>query len=152
MPHLTYNDVIYHSEISAVQCRKLQVLQNSCVRFVCNLRKYDHISSSIKKLKIPQLHEVRKFHMLCLLFKCLHDEGMPEYLVSRFATLSSTHGRNTRSANNLILSIPEFRTLAYSNSFTVSVIRYWNELPAEIRLAASFKVFKERYTRKKLFE
>jgi hypothetical protein len=104
-PHLYYCDTVF-TDLSALQIRQLQLVHNSCCRFVCGLKKYDHVSKSLNMLKCPKLHLVRDFHVLCLLYLCITDPDMPEYLKNRFHTLAATHGRNTVLVPEIISHCP----------------------------------------------
>ncbi|KAJ4425849.1 hypothetical protein ANN_27475, partial [Periplaneta americana] len=111
---------------------KLQRAHNLCVRFVSNVRKYDHITPSLEAIGWLKLDKKRNLHSLLLLFEILNS-SIPSYLSSRFTYLSSHHNLNTRSRHETILTIPSHRTSSYSSSFTIALPRLWNSLPASIK-------------------
>ncbi|KAJ4431494.1 hypothetical protein ANN_20092 [Periplaneta americana] len=89
MPHFDYCDVLL-SDLSSELSVKLQRAQNICVRYVCNIRRYDHISPSFESLSWLRLKERRTLHSLSLLFRILHILT-PNYLSSRFSYLYPNH-------------------------------------------------------------
>lgn len=52
--------------------RKLQVAQNACIRFIFDLRKYDHVSELFVSLHMISLVKRRLLHSLLLLYKILN--------------------------------------------------------------------------------
>jgi hypothetical protein len=93
-PHFLYFDSVF-LDLSQNLNSKLQKLQNACVRYACNLRKYDHVSLCYKKLKWQKIDVLRRFRMMCLLFKVLHSPAFPGYMKKSFVSLSESHGQAT---------------------------------------------------------
>ena len=58
MPYFRYCDVIYGDMTTALES-KLQRAQNSCVRFISRIKKFDHISESYEELTMPRLEQIR---------------------------------------------------------------------------------------------
>ncbi|KAI5739250.1 hypothetical protein M8J77_016864 [Diaphorina citri] len=139
-PHFDYCDQVYGG-LSGELAQSLQVAQNACVRYVCNLRRYDHVSDFYTQLKWLSLEKRRNVHDLTLLFKILTTQ-MPHYLHEVFQYLSDLGHYPTRSQNTRALEIPLHRTLAYSNSFHIRAARLWNNLPVDIRNTLSTDGFK----------
>ena len=108
------------------------IVHNVCVRYICNIRRSDHITPSLERLSWLRLRERRTFHSLSLLFKIL-DTSTPSYLSNRFNRLSHFHNLGTRSQQCSILSIPSNNTSLYSSLFTVSLAKTLNSLPLSIR-------------------
>ena len=140
IPHFDYCDVLL-TDLNCGLTEKLQRVHNMCIRYIFNIRKYDHVSPSFQELTWLRLCDRRKMHSLILLFKILHT-SIPSYLASRFHFLSSNHNLNTRSHHNLLLNIPQHKTSHYSTSYSVSTARYWNSLPQEIRGCRTLESFK----------
>lgn len=143
-PHFYYCDVVY-LDASKLLLSKLNKLQNACVRYACNLRKYDHVSPFYNLLKWQRLDILRDLHTVCLVFKSIHCPAFPQYMKNLFISLSESHGRSTRSKDTLILKIPSFKLNAFKFSFTCTAIRLWNSLHLSIRSATSLDQFKVRF-------
>ncbi|KAJ4444980.1 hypothetical protein ANN_06779 [Periplaneta americana] len=140
LPHFDYCDVLF-SDLRTDSAQKLQRVHNACVRFICNVRYYDHISPSFEKLTWLRLHERRNLHSLSLLYRIMHTSS-PYYLFARFHTLSRYHNINTRSQRDNTLEIPLDTSSLYSSSFTVATSRHWNSLPPEVKGCRTLKSFK----------
>ena len=67
MPHFDYCDFLLTSESKKLN-RKLQITQNACVRFIFDLRKYDHASDAYSKISMLPIQPRRKLHSLLILF------------------------------------------------------------------------------------
>ncbi|KAJ4448912.1 hypothetical protein ANN_00304 [Periplaneta americana] len=142
LPHFDYCDVLF-SDLRIDSAQKLQRVHNACVRFICNVRYYDHISPSFEKLSWLRLHERRNLHSLSLLYRNMHTSS-PYYLFARFHTLSRYHNINTRSQRDNTLEIPLHTSSLYSSSFTVATSRHWNSLPPEVKGCRTLKSFKSK--------
>lgn len=134
MPHFDYCDSLL-TDLTEHLNQRLQRAHNACIRFVCNTRRFDHVTPSFNMLSWLRLKERRQLHSLSLLFKILNS-STPRYLSSRFQRLSVAR------ANDLgLLRIPQHRTSAYSSSFSVALPRVWNSLPREIRDCRTYSMF-----------
>lgn len=141
LPILDYADTCY-LDVTEEQLNKLERLQNLCIRFIFGLRKYDHVSEFRTRLKWLPIRLRRNTHILSLLYCILFNPTTPSYLKQRFEFLHSTHKRNLRSSQNLLLKIPPHKSKFYDSSFTVQAARLWNSLPEEVRKAKSLPIFK----------
>ncbi|KAJ4444062.1 hypothetical protein ANN_05851 [Periplaneta americana] len=145
MPHFDYCDFLL-TDLNVNQSQRLQRVHNSCVRFVCDVRRADLITPSFQTLNWLRLNERRHFHSLVLLFQVLHT-STPTYLASRFSYLSSYHNLFTRTQNSRILAIPTHKTSSYSSSYTISLSRLWNTLPSDIRDCRNLVAFKSKLSK-----
>ncbi|KAJ4445832.1 hypothetical protein ANN_12517 [Periplaneta americana] len=134
------------TDLSSDNKTKHQRAHNLCVRFVSNVRKYDHITPSLEAIGWLKLDKKRNLHSLLFLFEILNSSIL-SYLSSRFTYLSSHHNLNTRSRHETILTIPSHRTSSYSSSSTIALPRLWNSLPASIRDCRNKIEFKRKLTR-----
>ena len=124
----------------------LQVIQNAAARFFGGLRKYDHVTSTMK----TELHWLRileriSFKLSTLVYKALRGEG-PAYLRELCIPVSDNfHLSSHRSANRGDLFVPRTRTATYGKrAFSAAGPATWNSLPAEIRQSETLTVFKSK--------
>lgn len=122
---------------------KLERLQNLAIRFVFDLRKYDHVSEFRRRLKWLTIRHRRNCHILCTLYKVLHGSCGPSYLRDCFSFLYPPN-KPCRSHVSTLLHIPLHHSNFGSRSFSVHAVRLWNELPADIRSSKSFYSFKKK--------
>lgn len=142
LPFLDYADVCY-SDATEEQLNRLERLLNLCIRYIYGLRKYDHVSQFRVQLKWLNIRSRRNAHIVFLLYNVLFNPYSPNYLKERFTPLSSL-GRPERSSQVHQLMIPPHKTSLYSDSFTVTATRLWNDLPPDIRQASSIGIFKSK--------
>ena len=139
LSQLNYGDVILQN-LSDQLKYKLQKVQNSCIRFVYGLRKYDHISSFIKEKNILNMQNRRLLHNLTLMHKISRGFA-PAYLSDRLIRHSQIHTHFTR--NRLNIDPPFARTKMRSMSFFIIIVRKYNEIISTAKLGdlsiATFK-------------
>ena len=124
--------------------QKLQKVQNFAVRIVSNKRKYDHITPALKNLKWLPVQQQLFYRDAILAFKCMTGLA-PNYLSSNFVSRGEISKRTTRNSN--LLNIPLLRTKTGQRSSTYRIVKIWNDLPSEIKLAKNVKDFKSKLKR-----
>lgn len=129
-------------DISVVLDLRLQRAINVCVRFICGLRRDEHISPYYKQLKWLSVATRREYFIGCLMYRVLAGSipiaFVPEF---KFKINVSQTGPSTRSAGTILVG-PRVRTATYDNSFAVRGVRMWNGLPVSIRDATTLSSFK----------
>jgi hypothetical protein len=111
------------SNLTKYNIDKLQKAQNNCIRFIANLRRYDHVSENRERFQLPTLESRRKIRY----YTCIHKLFMtkkPNYLYSRFTFFATIHNYQTR--NSHVLWIPPHSTGLMASSFTVTASKLWN--------------------------
>ena len=89
LSHLDYCFLVYLDVTTNLQIR-LQRLQNSCVRYVCGVSKYEHISPYRRKLQWLDLRGRREYFAAVLLYK-LMNMGQPVYLAALSKKIKQEH-------------------------------------------------------------
>ena len=135
---LDYCDTVY-SGINIDLATQLQKIMNSCLRYIYNARKREHITPLLFKAGWLSLKYRLQFHGVCMLYKTLKT-GTPNYLASQFNHIGDVHDYNTRGRDSLV--IPYHNLQVTSQSFKVNVIRTWNSLPEQIKESPLYPVFK----------
>ena len=139
LPYFHYCDVIY-SATSATILKRLQLALNSCLRYVLNLRKYDHISQFSTFLLGCDLPTYLNFRAVTFMYKIL-KYPVPSYLLP-YRSLANSE----RTSN---LYIPSFtRGCSFDTSFRVRAAVLWNNIqPHGIKRLTSLSLFKKNYLR-----
>ena len=119
-----YGDPLFLN-ISAKLSNKIQRVQNSCMRFVFGLRKYDHISPAFGKNKTLNMENRRKMHALILMHKITIGEA-PEYLSEKIVRHADLHDYNTRGRENI--AVQRVNTSLRSNTFFISISKLYNQI------------------------
>ena len=103
---------LQYLDVSEELHKRLQRLQNACVRYVCGVRRSEHITPHRKKLDWLDVKARRTYFMAVLMYKslCL---GRPSYLATLFnKNQPRTSGRAPRD-----IEVPSSRTDTGLNSF-----------------------------------
>ena len=123
------------------QLEKLQRVQNMACRVVNNLRRYDHISSSLVGLQWLKVKECIEYKIACLVFRC-RENTAPNYLADLLPT--RTFNRDLRSTNSTAIPILKCKnTQTRQSSFAGNGTDIWNSLPFYIRQSSSLLSFKK---------
>ena len=126
--------------ISAVNILKLQHVQNSAVRVVKRLRKFDHVKPAMKELHWLPVSQRIMFIVATITFKVLNSSE-PKYLrelLNRYEPV-----RSLRSCDHNLLTVPRCRTVIASRAFSVAAPSLWNSLPNNIKNSGSIAIFKK---------
>ena len=107
------------------QAEKLQRFQNACVRFILNLRKFDHISEGFKSLNLLKMDKIRSVQNLTFMHKIVRGEA-PAYLCEKINYQGDHHSHVTRARLNIRIS--PFRTNYGMNCFFNSIGKEYNNI------------------------
>jgi hypothetical protein len=105
---------------------RLQIVQNNCVRYVFNLKRYDHVTPFHCKLGWLKIRERFDLQLLVMSHKILNGYT-PNYLASCLTVMSDVHTRSTRS-HPLYLRAPFVGKSVPDKSFSVLAYRLRNNL------------------------
>ena len=122
--------------------KRLQCIQNAAARLTSKTRKFDHISPVLQQLHwLPVKYRIT-FKILVLTYKALNDLA-PPYIKDMLKCY--TPARPLRSAKNLSLVVPRYKTKAYgARAFSCVAPTEYNKLPQEIAQAPTLNAFKSR--------
>lgn len=140
-PIIDYGDMCYF-DLNADLLNKLDRLLNNCIRFVFNLRKYDHISQHRSSLNWFPIRIRRQMRALTTLYSLLFSPNSSAYLTTQLQYLGANHAKNLRSSNNLLLHCPTHSSDFVHSTFLIQSILLWNALPLGIKMAKTRQNFK----------
>ena len=124
LSQFNYGDVVLQN-LSDQLSKKIQKLQNSCVRFAFGLRKFDHISAFIKKKKILNMENRRLLHNLTLMFR-IKNSMAPRYLCNRIKDHTATHTHLTRNRFNI--DTPFAKSKQRNMSYFINICKKFNTI------------------------
>jgi len=130
LSHLNYADVVYGACLTDFNCRRLQRIQNCCVRFIYNLKRKSSVSNKLNDLAWLSITQ-RRFLHACTLFHKICMSKQPKYLYSKIIVRSNIHDRNIR--RNYLLTIPKHQTSAFQRSFSYIICKCLNLLPLTLK-------------------
>ena len=122
IPYVLYCEFIYLN-CDVVSRNLLQVTLNNTVRYVCGLRKFDHISAEFNNFFGCSLKQFFYFRAILLMYKIINSRE-PSYLYTKL---------NFGSIRNNNILLPISRSNTYSNSPLICIFKIWNKIPTEIR-------------------
>ena len=114
------------------QLDKLQRTQNMACRVICNLGKFDQVSTSMAGLHWLRICQRIAYKLACLVYKC-REGCAPQYLMDLIPP--PARARNLRSSTNTDYLLPcrSKTALATKGSFASAGPRTWNALPASVK-------------------
>ena len=104
---------------------KLQLLQNTCIRYIYNLKKYDHITPHLDKLNTLNIENRTKYHGLSQMHKIIKGLA-PPYLMERLTFRDDIHDHNTRHQN--FIDIRRLNKAVKDGAFFVKTAKDYNDL------------------------
>ena len=106
------------------------MLQNSCVRFVCGIRRRDHVTGARKSLGWLDMEETRFLHACCLYQKIITTNS-PTYLMEHIKYRTSVHNVDTRTKG--MLEIPMHTKETYKRSFSYHIVSTYNKINIDFK-------------------
>lgn len=129
LSQMNYCDVIYDKCLNNVDINRIQKLQNSCLRLIFGIRKYDHISYTFQHIKWLKMKNRRELHSACCFYKILKTKT-PAYLYNKITFRTDVHTLNLRHKNTL--TTPMHCTQFFKRSFSYNISKCINNLPFEL--------------------
>ena len=125
-----YCYIVYYPFLDLITKKRIQYVQNTCCRFIFNLRKYDSVSNNIKQIGWLRCDNMYKFYSM-IFFRKLLESKQPLYLFQKLEFRSNAHNLNLRDRN--YLSIPKHRTSLFQRCFSYSFVKLYNTIPLKFR-------------------
>lgn len=142
LSHLNFCDAVYGPCITARVAGRIQKLQNSCIRLIFGIRKYDRISYAYRQSGWLMMGDRRYLHLLCLYHKILTNKS-PPYLYNKIRFRTDVHNINIRFKGKL--TMPAHNTALFERSFSYLIAKYANNL-SETIMSTSVNLFKQNIT------
>jgi len=139
MPLFDCGDAVYGPSLQINKVKSIQKVQNSCIRFAFNLRKFEHILPVLKENNILTMYRRRFFRFCCTIHNIIHKKT-PTSLHGKLISRSSIHKYVTR--NRSTYDVPRYKLTQTTRSFSVSAAKAWNSLPNAITCAKTLNELK----------
>lgn len=121
-------DVVYGPCLTVFDSNRIQKVQNSCLRLIHGLRKYQHISHTLKISNWLNMEGRRYVHLACLFSDILRSQT-PPYLYYKITYRTDVHNINIRFKN--ALTVPLHNSEFFKRSFSYNIASVLNRLPCE---------------------
>lgn len=130
LSHFTYCSTVYHSALDRDTEYRIQKVQNSCLRFIYGIRKFEHISFKLVETGWLDMWCRRELRCLRLYHKVLNTKT-PPYLYNKIRFRSDVHSITTRFRG--LLSPPRHKTALFQRSFAFSMYSKYNRVPEALK-------------------
>lgn len=147
---LVYNTIIFphfsYASSLLIACtnedvHRLQILQNKIMRILLNCDRYTPIVCMLDRLNWLNVRQFIRGANLLLIYK-IENDLQPEYLKFNLKKRSNYHGYNIRNSQHYNISL--VTKTALQKTLFYDGLRYYNELPNDIKNAPSLRLFKSR--------
>lgn len=139
LSQFNYCDTIYGPCLDVLTAKRIQKVQNSCVRLICGIRRREHISRWIKDIGWLNMSNRRLLAASVLYHKILLNK-CPPYLHNKIRFRTDIHNLNIRRKS--LITPPIHKTKFFERSFSFNIYKTYNALPADMKKIKNFKVFK----------
>jgi len=120
--------------------QRLQRVQNNAARMVARIKKFDHITPTLKSLHWLPIKQRIIFKSMLLTYKSLHEMA-PDYLSELLVPYTPI--RSLRSSSKESLTVPRSRTVTYGDRrFEAIAPKQWNDLPYTVIKSKTITIFK----------
>lgn len=139
-PKFDYATMIYHGfdiHGTGEDERRLHVLMNSCIRFICGLSMRDHVSERYNDLQLLYARYRREMLVCSFIYNYIHTQT-PSYLSNIFILNrnGTRAGLDTKS-----LVIKKVTRTRDEHLFAHCAAKLWNSIPADIRNSENKDIF-----------
>jgi len=135
LSHFNYCDVVYNNCIDAVDKKRIQRVQNSCLRFIWGVRGRERVSHLVRRTGWLNMAERRSFHALCFYHKILTTRT-PPYLYNRIRFRTDVHNINIRKKDEI--TIPKHKLEFFKRSFSYCIAKFYNCVPRYLKSKSYF--------------
>jgi len=140
LSHFNYCDVVYNNCIDAVDKKRIQRVQNSCLRFIWGVRRRERVSHLVRRTGWLNMAERRGLHSLSFYHKIILLRT-PPYLYNRIRFRTDVHNINIRRKDQL--TVPQHKLEIFKRSFSYCIAKYYNLVPRELK-SGGCNTFKNR--------
>lgn len=130
LSQFNFCDSLYDPCLDAVTTRKIQVCQNSCLRFIYGIKRRQHITHKIKETGWLNMQDRRYLHS-AVLFHRIISTHTPSYLHNKINYRTDVHNLNLRNKGQI--SPPLLHTELCKRSFSYHIYKLYNELPLPLK-------------------
>lgn len=118
-------DCVYGPCLDSTDVRRIQKVQNSCLRLIYGIRRCHRISHKLQDIGWLSMYNRRELHMTCTFYKILKLKS-PPYLHNKLKFRTDVHNINIRRKH--ILTIPQHRKEIFKRSFSYNMAICMNKI------------------------
>ena len=145
LSQFNYSSIVLQN-LTKAQSDKIQKFQNTCVRFILNLCKFDHISEGISSLGFLKMSKNRNLQSLTLMHK-IRAGLAPQYLKDKMSFIGDSHAHATRNRTNI--RTRRHKTNFGKNCFFNYISNKYNEITNKLNIATTISINSFKFKVKK---
>lgn len=123
LSHFNFADHLYGPFLDSLDMKRVQKVQNSCLRLIFGIRRRERISHKLPELGWLNMAGRRALHSAVFFYKIIKFK-CPPYLHQKIKYRTDVHNVNIRRLN--LLSIPSHRTEKFKKSFSYQIASLLN--------------------------
>lgn len=123
LSQFNYCDVLYNMCIVQTDAVRIQRIQNSCLRLIFGIRKFQHISHKLPEVNWLNMKDRRILHSMCLFHSIVKNKS-PPYLYNKIRYRTDVHNINIRHKGKL--SMPTHKSCIFERGFSYSITKMYN--------------------------
>lgn len=132
LSHFNYCDVLYGPCLLGSDAKRIQLMQNSCVRLVGGIRGRERgVSAKLREINWLRMNERRMLHSL-VLFNKIICKNCPAYLYDKVKFRYDVHNLDLR--HKCTITPPTHVTSLYERSFSYQLATTYNKVPVAIKV------------------
>lgn len=143
-----YADSLYGPCLTSISVNKIQKVQNSCLRLIYGIRKYERISHKLKEIKWLNMKNRRLHHSACLFHNIVINKT-PSYLHNKIKFRTDVHTLNIRFKG--LLTPPIHQTELFKRSFRYQICKVYNGIDKELK-TCTIGTFKHKFKSRLLLD
>lgn len=130
LSQFNYCDVVYGPCLDQVDIKRIQKVQNSCLRFIYGIRRGRGVSHKLSEANWLNMAKRRKLHSASFYHSIICNKT-PEYLYNKITFRCDVHNINIRFRNTV--TPPMHRTALFERSFSYNMSQLYNTVPPELK-------------------
>ena len=140
-PHFEYCSTITYTCCNQAHIKRLQKLQNKCMRIILKFSRETPINFMLETLLWLNIEEKLKLNTLLNIFKIKHNNA-PKYLTENIVYVREAQVYSLRNAEDF--RIERLGTTFAQNSLFYKGLKIFNRLPAEVKQESNIRIFKNK--------
>nr|CAI5821877.1 unnamed protein product [Callosobruchus analis] len=141
LSHFNFCDVLYNACIDYHDTKRIQKVQNACLRLIHGIRRGKSTSHKLVQTNWLNMKDRRVLHSVCLYHKVVTTK-VPLNLYDKITFRHYVHNVNIRSKS--YITPPAHHTALFERSFSYNIAKTYNAVPQSLK-PKSLKAFAEQY-------
>nr|CAI5852127.1 unnamed protein product [Callosobruchus analis] len=141
LSHFNFCDVLYNACIDYHDTKRIQKVQNACLRLIHGIRRGKSTSHKLVQTNWLNMKDRRVLHSVCLYQKVVTTK-VPLNLYDKITFRHYVHNVNIRSKS--YITPPAHHTALFERSFSYNIAKTYNAVPQSLK-PKSLKAFAEQY-------